>query len=332
MRRLAFCALVPAIAVTAAPVSSGARLLRVAYVVPVVASPDPHDLYGAALLGFERAVKHFRIHARVVEFPPRAGAAPTLRALGAQRYDLVMIGEVRLGGDVTAVLHVARQFPGTKFVLTDPPVYTRWPSNVEGSIWRVEEPAYLAGYLAGLMERRQAGPDVAGSVGGFSIVPVNTFIKGFEAGARAADPHIRLLRGYTQDFLDPSRCRSFALAQIARGARVVFNVAGLCGLGTIDAAKRRGVWAVGVDVDQSFLGRQMLTSVLKRFDVEVYDTVQALVQGKLRTGGNMVWNLHNKAVGLGKISPEVPAAVLRRIAAVRAGIAAGRIHVPRAER
>lgn len=329
MNRLAFVLLaaVAGVAVTAEPVSSGARLLKIAYVVPVVAAPDPHDLYGAALLGFQRAVKRFRVDARVVEFPPRAGAAPTLRTLAVKRYDLIMVGEVRTGFDIRALLGVARAFPRTKFVLTDPPEYERWPPNLQGSIWRVGEPAYLAGYLTALMERRRPGPDVAGSVGGYPIVSVTTFIAGFEAGARAADPHIRLLRGYTQNFLDAARCRSVALAQIAQGAGVVFNVAGLCGLGTLDAAKQRGVWAVGVDVDQSFLGPHVLTSVLKRFDVEVYDTVQALVQGRLRTGGNAVWNLRNGAVGLGKISAKVPRSFLQRLAQVRAAIAGGRIHV-----
>src|SRR5262249_41106208 len=156
--------------------------------------------------------------------------------------DLIMVGEARTGEDFGAAVDVARRFPGTKFVLTDPPVLVKWPTNVEGAIWRVEQPAYLAGYLAALMERRRPGKDVVGSVGGIPIDSVDTFIAGFEAGAKAADPGITLLRRYTNDFLNPARCRSVALDQITRGAGALFNVAGACGLGTLQVAKEKGVW------------------------------------------------------------------------------------------
>lgn len=317
-----------ALAASPAAPSGGARLLRIAYVVPVAAAPSPHDLYGAALLGFQRAVKHFHVAARVVEFPPGQGAGPTLEALARQRYDLIMIGEVRTYADIVTALRVAREFPAAKFVLTDPPGLQRWPPNVQGAIWHVEEPAYLAGYLAGLTERARPGKDVVGSVGGFAIPVVNTFIAGFEAGARAADPGITLLRDYTDNFLNAARCRASAFAQIAKGAGVVFDVAGVCGLGALAAAKEKGVWGVGVDVDQSFLGPHILTSVLKRFDVQVYDTVRELVAGRLRTGGNAVWDLQNGAVGLGRISPRVPRRFLRDLDRVRAAIAAGKVAVP----
>ena len=106
------------------------------------------------------------------------------------------------------------------------------------------------------------------------------------------------------------------------------NVAGLCGLGTLSAAKSKGVWGIGVDVDQSFLGPHILTSVLKRFDVQMYDTVEAFVRGKLRTGGNAVWDLHSGALGLGTISRKVPRRFLRDLDKVRRAIAAGTIRVP----
>jgi len=319
-------ALVASIA-AGAGTSHGAARLKVAYVTDFGARPSPHDLRGAALLGFRRAVGRFRVQARVAEFPPAQDAGPTLEQLAGQRYDLIMIGEVRSGFDLERVLAVARRFPHTKFVLADPPLLERWPKNVQGSIWHVEQPAYLAGYLSALMVRR-GGRKAVGSVGGFPIVSVNSFIAGFDAGAKSADPKIATLRAYAQDFLNADKCKSVALNEIARGAGALLNVAGLCGLGTLAAAKTKGVWGIGVDVDQSFLGPYVLTSVLKRFDVQVYDTVQALVQGRLRTGGNAVWDLRNGAVGLGKVSPEVPKSVVRRIDLVRARIAAGTIQVP----
>jgi len=311
-----------------ATASGTGKTLRVAYVDAIASAPGHRDLRAVALLGLERAVKSLPVEARVVQFAPRQAAGPLLTLLASERYDLILVGEVRSPDDVDAVSTVARRFPGTKFVLTDPPVRKKWPANVEGSFWRVEQPAYLAGYLAALIEQRRPGKDVVGSVGGFPIVSVDTFMAGFEAGAKAADPRITVLRGYAYDFLNPARCRSVALSQIVQGAGVLFNVAGACGLGTLQAAKTKGVWGIGVDVDQSFLGPHVLTSVLKRFDVQVYDIVHAFVLGKLKTGGNAVWTLRNGAVGLGRISPKVPAAILDRLARVRRGIAAGTIRVP----
>jgi basic membrane protein A len=241
----------------------------------------------------------------------------------------VIVGEVRGPFDLNDVVDVANQYPHTKFVLLDPPFPKKhWPANVEGSFWRVEEPAYIAGYLSGLMERRRPGPDVVGSVGGFPIPNVERFIAGFEAGARAADPRVKLIRKFAYDFLNTEKCRRVALSELAAGAGVVFNVAGICGMGTMAAAKQKGAWAVGVDVDQSFLGPQVLTSVLKRFDVQVQNIVAAFIAGRLKTGGQAVWDLGNGAVGLGPISPKVPKSVLRQLDRVRARIVAGAVKVP----
>jgi basic membrane protein A len=329
MMRATVVVLVAVAAVAAAGSAIGTpRQLRVAYVTDVAAAPDPHNLRGTALLGFERAVKDFHVMGRVVQFDPREGAAPTLTLLARQRYDLIFVGEARAVLDVDVVNTVARRFPNSRFVITDPPAFPRWAKNVQGSIWRVEQPAFLAGYLAGAMERRRPGRHVVGSVGGLPIVPVDAFIAGFEAGARHADPSITVLRKYAYNFFNTATCRTVALSEIAAGAGAVFNVAGVCGLGTIRAAQERHVWAIGVDVDQSFLGPQVLTSVLKRFDVQVHDSVQALVRGRLRTGGNAVWDLRNGAVGLGRISPEVPRSVLRALEGVRTKIESGAISVP----
>ncbi len=88
------------------------------------------------------------------------------------------------------------------------------------------------------------------------------------------------------------------------------------------------MWAIGVDVDQAFYGRHVLTSAIQRGDVWVYETVRALVRGKLRTGRTVVWDLRDGGVGLGEISPKVPLSVTREVARIRAQIIAGKIDVP----
>src|SRR5262249_23040962 len=137
------------------------------------------------------------------------------------------------------------------------------------------------------------------------------------------------LRGYANDFLNSAQCEAGARSEIARGAGVLLNVAGACGLGTLRAAKEQHVWGIGVDVDQSFLGPQILTSVLKGAKgQDIYLTIKALTQGKLRAGGNSVWDLANGAVGLGRISASGARPVIRRVDRDRAAILTGPIKVP----
>jgi basic membrane protein A len=135
------------------------------------------------------------------------------------------------------------------------------------------------------------------------------------------------LNSYTDDFLDPVKGRSVALSQIAKGSRVVFQVANVCGLGALEAASERGIWGIGVDVDQSHLGRHILTSAVKRMDVAVFDTIEELARGTLETGRTSRFSLRNGGVGLGKISAAVPRSLKAEIEEVRAEIVAGKITI-----
>ena len=110
----------------------------------------------------------------------------------------------------------------------------------------------------------------------------------------------------------------------------MFNVAGPCGLGTLDAAKQAGIWGIGVDVDQSYLGKHILTSAVKRVDNGVYLAIKGAQSGQFTGGSDLVFNLKNHGVGLGKISPNVPASVLKKVASLRAQIVAGKIKPPTA--
>jgi basic membrane protein A and related proteins len=93
----------------------------------------------------------------------------------------------------------------------------------------------------------------------------------------------------------------------------------------LDAAKERNVWGIGVDADQSYLGPQVLTSALKRVDTSVYDTIKQVLAGTFAGGTNTVFDLRNDGVGLGKVSPKVPAADVARVKKIAKQIAAGGI-------
>jgi basic membrane protein A len=302
--------------------------LRIGYVVAAGTEPSDHNLFGLPLLGFVRAVKKFDVQGRVVYVSPNQDPTAALESLARQSYDLIVMGFP----GVEAVDGVARKFPGVKFLLPDNPLaeLRHARGNVQGTVFRAEEAGYLAGYLAALMEDRRPGKHVISSVGGFKFSGVTRWIVGYDAGARKADPNVVNLTGYSQDFANPAKCRTVALSQIARGSGVVFNVAGACGLGTLQAARDESVWGIGVDIDQSYLGTHILTSAVINWDKPVVDAIRRLVQGTFTTGGNTVFSLGNGGVGLGKISPLVPRSFLRRVDEIRRQIAAGAIKVPRA--
>jgi basic membrane protein A len=333
MARVAFAiAALAALWLAVTPAGSSGTMIaeqfRVAYVTPVVTAPIPRDLWGQGLYGFRRAVKDFGVQGRIVQSDPNSWAK-TITSVTRQKFDLIFPGPVFEPQDFALLLQLARQYPETTFVSEF--FYragkTR-PKNIQGSAFQAHEAAYLAGYLAALMERRRPGKDVISSVGGVPVFTVNQFIAGYQAGARKADPQITILNGYARSFNDPAKCRATALRQIAKGSGVVFNVAGLCGPGTLQAAKEMGVWAIGVDVDESFRGQHVLTSAIKRGDVWIYKTVEALVNGKLQGGSTVFWDLENEGVDLGKISPKVPRAFIRQVERIRAQIEAGKIKVP----
>src|SRR6185437_92753 len=157
---------------------------------------------------------------------------------------------------------------------------------------------------------------IGGSVGGQKIPPVDRYIAGFRYGIKRANPGATSVNGYSQDFVDQAKCKELALNEIANGAGVIFQVAGGCGLGALDAAKEKHVMGIGVDADQGYLGSHIMTSAEKKVDVAVYDTISALAKtGKLKTGYDAIFSAKNNGVGYGKWSPKVPASIRKAVAA-----------------
>ncbi|HMN98084.1 MAG TPA: BMP family ABC transporter substrate-binding protein [Miltoncostaeaceae bacterium] len=275
---------------------------------------------------FAQAARRTGTRARIVSLDPREDVAGTFALLAQQGHDLV-IGDPEMSPELAAV---AERNPQTRFATIDIPLRDAVPRppNVAVVEIRPREAAYLAGWLAGRMERLRPGPDVVGAVGGFPVPPVDDFIVAFRAGARRAAPGVRVLTDYARSFTDPTACAVVAERQIARGAGVLLDVAGGCGPGTLDAARSAGVWAVGVDRDRAGLGPHILTSVLKR-----YDRAFAMLMRQARTdrapaGRGIVMGLRGGGTELGRISPRVPGRVMRELAGVRRAILRGTIGVP----
>ncbi len=285
---------------------------------------NDHGFNQLAYQGLKRAQRELGINGAVYQSPSAQAYIPNLAQAARKGAALV----ISVGFDqANAVAAAAKQFPKTHFAIidVDQTTLTGKPKNVEGLIFKEQEVGYLAGYLAGLVEKQQGGQGTIGSVGGQKQPPVDRYIAGYRAGARAADPGIKLLNAYSQDWVDQAKCKQAALDQIAAGASIVFQVAGGCGLGALDAAKEKGVWGIGVDADQSYLGKEVLTSAMKRVDTSVYATIQQVVAGHFAGGTNAVFSLKNDGVGLGKISPKVPKSDVQKLQQIAKDVAAGKI-------
>ena len=215
-----------------------------------------------------------------------------------------MIGVGFLMSD--AIATVAKQFPDINFAIIDFPQsgLKGKPANVRGLLFKENEAGYLVGYLAALYTKDKGGDQVISSVGGQKIPPVDAYIAGYQAAAKEVVADMETLNGYSQDFVDQAKCKEIALNQIAEGAQVVFQVAGQCGLGALDAAKEKGVLGIGVDADQGYLGDHILTSAQKKVDVAVFDTAKAVQDGTFKGGEDQIFDLKNDGVGLGKLNAD----------------------------
>jgi basic membrane protein A len=274
--------------------------------------------------GVQQAESELGIESRVFESASDSDYVPNMSQLAEDGFDLI-IGVGFAQGE--AVATVAQEYPETRFAIidVDQASLEGKPGNVVGLIFREEEVGYLAGYLAALVAKREDGEDVISSVGGMKEPPVDRFIAGYQAGAKAAVPEIEVLNGYSQDWDDLAKCKEVALDQIARGSSIVFQVAGGCGLGALDAAKERDLWGIGVDADQSFLGPHILTSAQKKVDRAVYLTIESIVRDEWQGGRNLVFGLEEEGVGLGQVSSKVSEEDLAAVEDVEQRIASGEI-------
>jgi basic membrane protein A len=251
--------------------------------------------------GLEDAESKLGVEGRVLISKSNGDYVPNLTTLSQQQFDLsISVGF--LMGDATNT--VATKLPNGKFAIVDFPAtgLKDKPKNVEGLLFKEQEAGYLAGYLAGLWAKDN-NAKVISTVGGQKIPPVDHYIAGYQAGAKAAFPGIKTLNAYSQDFVDQAKCKEIALDQIAQGSKVVFQVAGQCGLGALDAAKEKGVQGIGVDADQGYLGDHILTSALKKVDVAVYDAIKRVQDGTFKGGTDVIHSVENDGVGIGKIGP-----------------------------
>jgi basic membrane protein A len=281
---------------------SGKKQIKVGLVTDIGGLND-RSFNQLANEGLERAKSELGVDGRVLTSSKNSDYVPNLSSLAQQKYDLV-IGVGFLMAE--AMETVAKKFPDTKFAIIDYPqaAMKSKPANVDGLLFKENEAGYLVGTLAALYTKDKGGDQVISSVGGQKIPPVDSYIAGYQAGAKKANPDIKTLNGYSEDFVKQDLCKELALNQIAEGSQVVFQVAGQCGLGALDAAKEKGVLGIGVDADQGYLGDHILTSAQKKVDVAVFETAKAAQDGSFKGGEDQIFDLKSDGVGLGKINAD----------------------------
>jgi basic membrane protein A and related proteins len=194
----------------------------------------------------------------------------------------------------------------------------------------LQYPSEEAGYLAGIVAALTTKSGTVSTVGGIKIPPVDNWIAGYQAGVKATKPSVKTLNAYSNDFNDAAKCKEIALDQISQGSDVVFQVAGDCGLGAIDAACEKNVTAIGVDADQAAQGDCVLTSALKPLTESVFGVIDEFVKGDFKGGDNQFFGVQDlpDAKLLAPFTPAASQEIQEAVARAEVGLKDGTIDPP----
>ncbi len=224
---------------------------------------------------------------------------PAMRAFAERRYDVI----IGIGFAQAPILDaVAKDYPDIQFAIVDG---VSEQSNVASLVFKEHEGSYLVGILAAMTSRT----GTLGFLGGMDIGLIHRFAKGFEEGAKSVNPNIRILENFVgvtdAAWNNPGRGKELALAQIAKGADVIFTAAGNSGLGAFDAVEEMGRdangrathFVIGVDSNQNMVKPGfVLTSMVKRVDNAVYQIVKEVKEKQFKAGLH-VFGLESDGVG-----------------------------------
>lgn len=270
-----------------------------------------------AYLGYTKAQKQYCFTTKIIQTVSQNDYVKNLTS-AAQSADLVIAVGFLMQ---TPLDTVARQFPGKNFAIVDgcavPNPNTgncETLPNVAPLLFKEQEAGCLVGAIAGQMELdgKARVPDLLGkntiaAVGGLSIPPVNRYIAGYKYCATKVDPKVTVLVNYSNDFAATVKCKDVAQSQISQHqADIIFQVAGGCGVGALDAAYQNHVYGIGVDANQSYIHPDVITSALKRVDTAVYDIIYDDETGNY-TNNPPKFDLAHNGVGYAPVNSEVPA-------------------------
>ncbi len=287
--------------------------------------------------GLEMAKEKLGVNIAVVESKQMTDYVPNLTGLAEDGADLVFAVGFLMAD---AMIEAARNNPDTYYagidIFVDP---SSAPDNALGILFKENESGYLAGIVAGLMTKEYASTsdrlnddNVVGAVLGMDIPPVEKFQAGFYAGVKSVNPDCKVLSVVTGSFTDLAKGKEAAIAMIEQGADIIFQIAGLTGLGAIQAAKERGVCAIGVDVDQyAEAPEAVITSAEKKLTRAAFLTIESVVNGTFEGGKSLEFGINEGATGIApfhEFEDVIPHAVKKAVEKAIKDMKAGKISVP----
>jgi basic membrane protein A and related proteins len=312
--------------------------IRVGIVFDIGGKND-RSFNAAAWDGVRRAEKDLPICLYDVEPGNPTSIEPAMRAFAEKNFDLI-IGIGFAQGPI--MQKVAEDYPNIKFAIVDGVIFEKDgktpKSNVASLVFREHEGSYLVGMIAA--SKSKSG--ILGFLGGMDIPLIHKFETGYEEGARSVNPNIRVIDNYVGvtdgAWNNPGKGKELALAQIEKGADVIFTAAGNSGLGAFDAVEQYGKntqgeankFVIGVDSNQNMVKPGfVLTSMVKRVDNAVYDAVEEVLDGKFK-GGFHAFGLDKDGVAYAmdeNNKPLIPPDVITRVEESKGRIVAGEIKV-----
>ena len=304
-----------------------------------IGGKNDRSFNAAAWEGVKRAQQDLDICLYDVEPGNPTSIEPAMRAFAEKNFDLI-IGVGFAQGPI--MQKVALNYPNNKFAIVDGVIFDedgKTPlKNVASLVFREHEGSYLVGMIAA--SKSKTG--TLGFLGGMDIPLIHRFETGYEEGARAVNPNIKIIDNYVGvtdgAWNNPGKGKELSLAQIEKGADVIFTAAGNSGLGAFDAVEQYGKnsqgeankFVIGVDSNQNGVKPGfVLTSMVKRVDNAVYDVVKEILAGRFE-GGFHTFGLDKDGVAYAMDDNNralIPADVIQKVEAARTKIGTGEIKV-----
>jgi basic membrane protein A len=317
--------------------SSAKKPARTVALVTDIGGLNDQGFNQLSYTGYKKAEAQFGFPEKVIQTQSQNDYVQNLTS-AAQAADLVIAVGFLMD---TPLDQVAKQFPNKEFAIVDGCAIPAGQNNCETLpnvaplTFKEQEAGCLVGAIAGQMEvdgkskiPNLLGKNTISAVGGLSIPAVNHYIAGYKYCAQKVDPSVNVLVTYSNSFTNTATCKDAALSQINQHqADIVFQVAGGCGIGALDAAFQKNVYGIGVDSDQGYIHPDVITSAMKRVDTAVYSTIVGFQNNKY-TNNPPVFDLANEGVGYGKVSSAVPADAEAQAKAFASQIIAGTLVPP----
>jgi len=297
---------------------------RIALVLPEKIGVNP--FFQQMDEGAKKAAQEFGVELKTIESTDHSAIEENLRVAVAEQYDLVITSSFE---SEDALKKVAAENPDSKFAIIDTVIDL---PNVRSVTFREQEAAYLLGAAAGLATKTNK----VGMVAAMDIPMIKKWTVGFQEGLKSTNPNAEYQVNYVGSFSDPAKAKELALLQASKGADFIAGAAAVGDLGVFEAAKEKGFYTAGQDVDRTTIDPEhIVLSQLKGTDAAAYETVKAFAEGKFEPGV-VSYGLKENGVGVTHITHESTTPLhafvgqenVDKVKAIKEDIVSGKLQVP----